>query len=40
MVKAEEDMKDVKNRSANETGVAKYKVGVVVVEADEVSRAT
>ena len=40
MVEAEEDMKEVKNRSANKTGVTKDKVEVEVVEAEEVSRTT
>ena len=38
MVEAKEDMKEVKNRSANKTGVVEDKVEVVVVEAEEVSR--
>jgi len=33
-------MKEVKNRSANKTGVAEDKVEVIVVEAKEVSRTT
>jgi len=33
-------MKEVKNRSANKTGVAEDKVEVVVVEVEEVSRTT
>jgi len=40
VVEAEEDMKEVKNRSANEIGVAEDKVEVIVVEAEEVSRTT
>ena len=40
VVKAEEDMEEVKNRSTNKTGVAEDKVEVVVVEAEEVSRTT
>ena len=40
MVEVEEDMKEVKNRSANKTGVAEDKVEVIVVEAKEVSRTT
>jgi len=40
VVEAKEDMKEVKNKSANKTGVAEDKVEVVVVEAEEVSRTT
>jgi len=40
VVEAEEDMKEVKNRSSNKTGVAEGKVEVVVVQVEEVSRAT
>jgi len=40
VVEVEEDMKEVKNRSANKTGVAEDKVEVIVVEAKEVSRTT
>jgi len=40
VVEAEEDMKEVKNRSANKIGVAEDKVEVVVVEAEEASRTT
>ena len=40
MVKAEEDMEEVKNKSANKTGMAEDKVEVVVVEAEEASRTT
>ena len=40
MVEVEEDMKKVKKRSANKTGVAEDKVEVVVVEVEEVSRTT
>ena len=40
VVEAEEDMEEVKNRSANKTGVAEDKVEVVVIEVEEVSRTT
>jgi len=40
VVEAEKDMEEVKNRSANKTGMAEDKVEVVVVEAKEVSRTT
>ena len=40
MVEVEEDMKEVKNRSANKIGVDEDKVEVVVVEVEEVSRTT
>ena len=40
VVEVEEDMKEVKNRSANKTGVAEDKVEVVVVEGEEVIRTT
>jgi len=40
VVEAEEDMKEVKNRSANKIGVDEDKVEVVVVEAEEVIRTT
>jgi len=40
VVEAEEDMKEVKNRSANKTGVVEDKVEVVVVEEKQVIRTT
>jgi len=40
VVDVEEDMKEVKNRSANKIGVDEVKVEVVVVEAEEVIRTT
>ena len=40
VVEAEEDMKEVKNRSANKIGMAEDKVEVEKVEAEEVSRTT
>ena len=40
VVEAEEDMEEVKNKSANKTGMAEDKVEVVVVEAEEVNQTT
>jgi len=40
VVEVEEDVKEVKNRSANKIGVAKDKVEVVVVKVKEDSRTT
>jgi len=40
VVEVKEDMKTVKSNSVNKTSVAEDKVGVVEVEAEEVSQAT